>query len=145
MPQTAYGQAHTQTLGQHHQPSHSFSHPLGSQANARLAVDGQQYSSQRAPSNQAYGSSDLASQMLLQRLQQQSYNQASQRGAGLDRFFNPMAFNTSQAGHAPSLPVSICLIWQYLVIDPIAFCCRIAAERGICKSKWPSECVMVLS
>ena len=114
MPQTAYGQAQGQALRQQHVhqaqiPSHSFSHPLGSQANAHIGIDGQQYSSQRAPSNQMYGSSDLASQMLLQRLQQQqSYNQASQRGAGLDRFFNPTAFNASQAAHVPALPVSIC-------------------------------------
>ena len=113
MPRTAYGQVHSQVSGQQHAhhsqvPGQSFPYSLSSQANSHLGMDGQQYSSRPAPAGQAYGNNELASQMLLQRLQQQqSYSQPPQRGAGLDRFFNPRAYNSSQHAHVPPLPVSI--------------------------------------
>ena len=112
MPRTAYGQIHSQVSGQQHAhhlqvPGQSFSYSLSSQANSHLGMDGQQYSSRPSPASQAYGNNDLASQMLLQRLQQQSYSQPPQRGAGLDRFFNPTAYSSSEHAHVPPVPVSI--------------------------------------
>ena len=109
MPRTAYGQVHSQQQHAHHSqvPGQNFTYSRSSQANSHLGMDGQQYSSHPTPASQAYGNNDLASQMLLQRLQQQSYNQPSQRGAGLDRFFNPTAYNSSQHAHVPPVPVSI--------------------------------------
>lgn len=112
MPRTAYGQIHSQVSGQQHAhhwqvPGQSFPYSLSSQANSHLGMDGQQYSSHPSPASQAYGNNDLASQMLLQRLQQQSYSQPPQRGAGLDRFVNPTAYNSSQHAPVPPVPVSI--------------------------------------
>lgn len=121
LPRTAYGQIQGQGSGQQHAQhpqasGQSFPYSLGSQANAHFGMDGQQYGTRPAPASQAYGNNVLASQMLLQRLQQQSYSQPPQRGAGLDRFFNPTAFNNSQHAHAPPVPVSskVCrwCLWQ---------------------------------
>lgn len=112
MPRTAYGHLHSQGLsGQQHAhhsqvPGQSFPYSLTSQANSQLGMDGQQYSGHPKPGSQPYANNDLASQMLLQRLQQQSYSQPPQRGAGLDRFFNPTAYNSSQHAHVPPVPVS---------------------------------------
>lgn len=108
-PGTAYGQIQSQVSGLQHAhhsqvPGESFPYSLSSQGNTHLGMDRQQYSSRPAPASQAYGNSVLASQTLLQRLQQQSYSQPPQRGAGLDRFFNPTGFSSSQ--HAPPVPVS---------------------------------------
>ena len=110
MPRTAYGQIHSQVSGQQHAhqsqlPGQSFPYSLSSQANSHVGMDGQQYSSRPTPAS--HGNNDLASQMLLQRLQQQSYSQPPQRGVGLDRFFNPTAYNSSQHAHVPPVPVSI--------------------------------------
>ncbi|KAL0040376.1 hypothetical protein WJX77_005316 [Trebouxia sp. C0004] len=93
-----------QQLQQSHLPGEGFSYPsAGIQANHLLA-DSQQFRNPQPAGSQAYGNNDLASQMLLQRLQQQSYSQAPQGGAGLDRFFNPLAFSNAQNGRVPAIP-----------------------------------------
>ena len=113
MPRTAYGQIQSQVSGQQHAhhsqvPSHSFPYSLSNQSNAHLGMVGQQYSSRPAPASQACGNNDFASRMLLQRLQQQSYSQPPQRSAGLDRFFNPTAFNSNLPNtHVPPVPVRL--------------------------------------
>ncbi|KAL3144278.1 hypothetical protein ABBQ32_004044 [Trebouxia sp. C0010 RCD-2024] len=108
-PGTAYGQIQSQGSGPQHAlhsqvPGESFPYSLSSQGNTHLGMDRQQFSSRPAPASQAYGNNVLASQTLLQQLQQQSYSQPPQRGAGLDRFFNPAGFSRSQ--HAPPVPAS---------------------------------------
>lgn len=111
-PRASFGQYQgpvmgNQQLQQTHLPGHGFSYPTaGSQANAQLFADSQQFRNQQPAGSQAYGNNDLASQMLLQRLQQQSYSQAPHGGAGLDRFFNPLAFSNAQNAHVPAIPVS---------------------------------------
>ncbi len=92
---------------QSHIPGQGFSYPsAGSQANAHLFADSQQLRNHQQPAgSQTYGNNDLASQMLLQRLQQQSYSQAPQGGTGLDRFFNPLAFSNAQNARVPAIPV----------------------------------------
>ena len=112
LPRASFGQYQgpamgNQQLQQPHLPGQGFSYPsAGSQANAHLFVDSQQFRNQQPAGSQAYGNNDLASQMLLQRLQQQSYSQAPQGGAGLDRFFNPSAFSNAQNARVPAIPVS---------------------------------------
>jgi len=112
LPRASFGQYQGPVMGnqqlQHsHLPGQGFSYSsAGSQANAHLFADSQQFRNQQPAGSQAYGNHDLASQMLLQRLQQQSYSQAPQGGAGLDRFFNPLAFSNAQNAHVPAIPVS---------------------------------------
>ena len=111
-PRASFGQYQRPVMGnqqlqQSHLPGQGFSYPTaGSQANAHLFADSQQFQNQQPAGSQAYGNNDLASQMLLQRLQQQSYSQAPHGGAGLDRFFNPLAFSNAQHAHVPAIPVS---------------------------------------
>lgn len=110
LPRASFGQYQgpvmgNQQLHQSHLPSQGFSYPsAGSQANAHLFADSQQFQNQQPAGSQAYGNNDLASQLLLQRLQQQSYGQAPQGGAGLDRFFNPLAFTNAQNARVPAIP-----------------------------------------
>ncbi|DBA93794.1 TPA: hypothetical protein ACH3X3_013849 [Trebouxia sp. C0006] len=110
LPRASFGQYQgpamgNQQLQQPHLPGQGFSYPsAGSQANAHLFADSQQFRNQQPAGSQAYGNNDLASQMLLQRLQQQSYSQAPQGGAGLDRFFNPSAFSNAQNARVPAIP-----------------------------------------
>lgn len=113
LPRASFGQYQGPAMGnqqQPHLPGQGFSYPsAGSQANAHLFADSQHFRSQQPAGSQAYGSNDLASQMLLQRLQQQSYSQvpAPQGGAGLDRFFNPSAFSNAQNARVPAIPVRV--------------------------------------
>ena len=117
-PRAAYGQFQGQVMGsqqvQHAQlPGQGFSYSSASgQSNTLPSVDSQRFGNQPAMGSQAYGSNDLASQLLLERLQQQSYSQAPQRNAGLDRFFNPMAFSSAQHARVPALPVSDMRAWS---------------------------------
>ncbi|KAA6420239.1 MAG: hypothetical protein FRX49_09723 [Trebouxia sp. A1-2] len=108
LPRAPFGQYQGPVMGnqQSHLPGQGFSYPsAGSQANAHLFADSQQFRSHQQPAgSQGYGNNDLASQMLLQRLQQQSYSQAPQGGAGLDRFFNPLAFSNAQNARVPAIP-----------------------------------------
>ncbi len=109
LPRASFGQYQGPVMGnqQSHLPGQGYSYPsAGSQANAHLFADSQQFRNQQPAGSQAYGNNDLASQMLLQRLQQQSYSQAPQGGAGLDRFFNPSAFSNAQNARVPAIPVS---------------------------------------
>ncbi len=109
LPRASFGQYQGPVMGnqQSHLPGQGYSYPsAGSQANAHLFADSQQFRNHQQPAgSQAYGNNDLASQMLLQRLQQQSYSQAPQGGAGLDRFFNPLAFSNAQNARVPAIAV----------------------------------------
>ncbi len=127
VPRASYGQFQGQVMGnqqlQHQLSGQGLSYSsAGSQAGAHLSVDGQRFSNQQATGSQAYGNNDLASQMLLHRLQQQSYSQAPQQGAGLDRFFNPMAFNSAQNARVPAIPVSFDSTWQ-IQVDLVVYVC----------------------
>ena len=123
-PRASFGQYQRQVSGnqplqQSQLPGQGYSYSsAGSHGSAHLFADSQPLRNQQPTGSQAYGNRDLASQMLLQRLQQQSYNQAPQRGAGLDRFFNPAAFGNAHTARAPVLPVSAASVCE--------ICCLLA-------------------
>lgn len=127
-PRASFGQyqrqvSSNQPLQQSQLPGQGYSYSsAGSHGNAHLFADSQPLRNQQPPGSQAYGNSDLASQMLVQRLQQQSYNQAPQRGAGLDRFFNPAAFGNAQNARVPVLPVSPASVCERFLLTSCAFC-----------------------